>query len=69
MVLLCNEPECLLEIKYGGRHTHSKLSEIHNAYAQVVGGLHSLAAAKVIKSLKLGNILKESVSEGTIDKP
>jgi len=66
MVLLCDERECLLEIKYGGRHTHSKLSEIPNAYAQVVGGLHSLAAAKVIKSLKHGNMLKEVIVKGLL---
>ena len=49
----------LVEVKNGGRLCTSRTSEAPDAFAEVVGGLHFLAVAKIINALKN----KESVDK------
>ena len=47
-----NDETDLLEVKNGGRLCTSRTSDAPNAFAEVVGGLHFLAVAKIISALK-----------------
>ena len=62
---LCDEIE-LLEIKPGGRLQQTRTSDIPNAYAQVVGGLHFLAVAHIIRSIMNNRNLGEVSCKGLL---
>ena len=54
--------EDLIEIKNGGRFVYTKTSDIPNAYAQLVGGLHFLAMTKIIRSVTTNKKLPKDIS-------
>lgn len=56
----------LLELKPGGRLAYTKLSEVPNAFSQIVAGLHFLATARIIKAIRKQENVTKVVSKGLL---
>ena len=66
VVHIYNDEGSLLELKPGGRLPQTKSSNLHNGYAQAIGGLHTSAIAQMLKAIKDGTDLAEVKSKGVI---
>ena len=66
IVHIYNDESSLLELKPGGRLPQTKSNNLHNGYAQAIGGLHTLAIAQMLRAMKDGRNLAEVKSKGVI---